>query len=216
MEAFLKMKKYEGREMVNRSRFIEYVKKMPEDEKQELYERVDELIYQNREFCDKRNHQHLCNIFTSIALYKFLQKKGFSEEEAYDTTAETMYAYMRTRKEKFEKMAGYPIFWRLIRWIVPVGFKYGSGAGWRYTWHKDEDENVLRFECNECIYQKIFRKHNFVKLGPMFCKNDVIVYGELPGIDFQITGTLCQGHDRCDFCFIRHPAGEAFTRSKSR
>ena len=151
-----------------------------------------------------------------MSLYTLLQDKGISEEEAFSTVAETMYAYMRTQKEKFEKIARYSFFWPVIKWFVPIGFRYGSGAGWRYTWHKEDDKSVLRFECNECIYQKIFRKYDLVKLGPMFCKNDILVYGELEGIDFQRTGTLCQGYDKCDFCFVRHPKGEAFTRSKSQ
>ena len=210
------MRKYQGTDMVNRSRFTAYTDKMDDSDRRKLYDMVDVLIDENREFCDRNNHQHLCNIFTGMSLYRLLQDKGISEEEAFSTVAETMYAYMRTQKEKFEKIARYSFFWPVIKWFVPIGFRYGSGAGWRYTWHKEDDKSVLRFECNECIYQKIFRKYDLVKLGPMFCKNDILVYGELEGIDFQRTGTLCQGYDKCDFCFVRHPKGEAFTRSKSQ
>lgn len=68
------MRKYEGREMVTRSRFIEHVRKMSSEDRERLYVRVDQLISENPEFCDQRNHQHLCNIFTAMALYELLQK----------------------------------------------------------------------------------------------------------------------------------------------
>jgi transcription-repair coupling factor (superfamily II helicase) len=53
------------------------------------------------------------------------------------------------------------------------------------------------------------------RFGPMFCHADVINYGNLPYTDFIRTQTLCQGGDKCDFCFIRHAKGEDWERTKS-
>ena len=39
--------------------------------------------------------------------------------------------------------------------------------------------------------------------------------GNLHNIDFIRTQTLCQGGEKCDFCFVRHRKGEAWERSKS-
>ena len=44
---------------------------------------------------------------------------------------------------------------------------------------------------------------------------DIINYGNLHNIDFIRTQTLCQGGEKCDFCFVRHRKGEAWERSKS-
>ena len=75
------MRKYQGTDMVNRSRFTAYTNNMDESDRRKLYDMVDILIKENREFCDRNNHQHLCNIFTSMSLYRLLQDKGISEEE---------------------------------------------------------------------------------------------------------------------------------------
>ena len=49
----------------------------------------------------------------------------------------------------------------------------------------------------------------------MFCHSDIINYGNLHNIDFIRTQTLCQGGEKCDFCFVRHRKGEAWERSES-
>ena len=38
----------------------------------------------------------------------------------------------------------------------------------------------------------------------MFCRSDIINYGNLHDIDFICTKTLCQGGDCCDFRFVKH------------
>ena len=75
----------------------------------------------------------------------------------------------------------------------------------------------FRFECNECIYEKILRSRGLLKLGAMCCRADVINYGALPYTDFIRTETLCQGGKLCDFRFVRHEtdAGNGWERSKS-
>ncbi len=88
---------------------------------------------------------------------------------------------------------------------------------WRYVWHEDTDgPNEFRFECVECLYKHIFTHYGVIdRFGPMFCHADVINYGNLPYTDFIRTQTLCQGGDKCDFCFIRHAKGEDWERTKS-
>jgi hypothetical protein len=49
----------------------------------------------------------------------------------------------------------------------------------------------------------------------MFCHSDIINYGNLPYTDFIRTQTLCQGGDKCDFCFIRHAKSGVWERTKS-
>ncbi len=102
--------------------------------------------------------------------------------------------------------------------IVPFGFKHKSGTGWRYTWHNDTDgKKEFRFECNECIYEKILGRRNLLKLGTMCCRADIINYGELHFTDFIRTKTLCRGGDCCDFYFVRHDtdAGDGWQRTNS-
>ncbi len=210
------MKKYEGRKMLFDSRFVELAKTLTGEEQNAAVNRIDAYVAENLEYCDKGNRQHLCNIFSSMALYQTLLQRPIAAEEAEDIVFQTMYAYMQTQRVRFQKLARKNWFWFLIKKIVPLGFKMGSGHGWEYTWHKKgEPKNVFRFECNKCIYQQIFHKYGFERFGPKFCHNDIIVYGELPRTDFIRTNTICRGGDRCDFKFVRYKKGEDFERTES-
>lgn len=116
-----------------------------------------------------------------------------------------------------QKMARKKFFLPLMKKLVPIGFKKGSGFGWRYTWHRDDPKDEFRFECNECIYEKILGRRGLMKLGAMCCHADIINYGNLPFTDFIRTQTLCQGGEQCNFRFVRHDtdAGDGWERTRS-
>ena len=82
-------------------------------------------------------------------------------------------------------MSKLPFFLPLMKRIIPLRFKYGSGKGWRYAWFKDDLADRYHFECNECLYQYEFGKRGLLeRFGPMFCRSDIINYGNLHNIDF--------------------------------
>ena len=66
----------------------------------------------------------------------------------------------------------------------------------------------------EGVVSKI-RPSPYVQATFPICPSDIINYGNLHNIDFIRTQTLCQGSEKCDFCFVRHRKGEAWERSKS-
>ncbi len=209
-------KEYKGIVMIKHSRFIHYLETRDEEFNNKVADKIDKYLSENKEYLDKGNYIHLTNIFTSMSLYYTLKEEGKSEEEAIDITFNTMYKFMEAQRDKFQKLATKGWFWTLIKKIVPIGFKKGSGYGWRYTWYKKGmPKNEFKFECNECIYQKIFKKYDLVDFGPRFCYNDVIVYGNLPRTDFIRTKTLCRGGDFCDFKFVRYKKDEEFKRTES-
>ena len=209
------MKEYDPVKMVSISRYQNYFPTLSEEIRQDVYARMNELIEEEKEYCDKGNYSHMSQILTSIALYEGLQKHGKSEEEAYRIVSEEMWKFLDP--SAMQKLARKSFFLPLMKKIVPLGFKMGSGHGWRYTWHKDDPKNEFHFECNECIYHKILGRRNMLKLGAMCCHADIINYGNLPYTDFIRTQTLCQGGDLCDFRFVRHKtdAGEGWERSRS-
>ncbi len=209
------MKKYRPETMVAHSRYRRFFPKLPEDIRQEVYQRMNELIAEEKDYCDRGNYSHMSQIITSIALYEVLQKRGKSEQEAYDIVSQEMWNYLDP--SGMQKLAKKSFFLPLMRKIVPLGFRLGSGKGWRYTWHSDDPDDEFHFECNECIYHKILGRRNLLKLGARCCQADVINYGNLPYTDFIRTRTLCRGGDLCDFRFIRHStdAGEGWQRSAS-
>ena len=209
------MKKYEPQKMVSISRYQRYFPTLSRKSQEEVYARMRELLQEEKQYCDKRNYSHMAQILTSIALYEVLQKQGKSEEEAYRIVSEEMWKFLNPTG--MQKLAKKNFFLPLMKKIVPVGFRKGSGYGWRYTWHKDDPKDEFHFECNECIYAKILGRRNLMKLGAMCCHADIINYGNLPYTDFIRTKTLCQGGDVCNFKFIRHQtnAGDGWERTKS-
>ncbi|MCR4632758.1 MAG: L-2-amino-thiazoline-4-carboxylic acid hydrolase [Erysipelotrichaceae bacterium] len=208
-------KEYRAEKLIAVSRYRNYFPTLEEDLKQDILARMRELLQEEKEYCDEGNYRHMAQILTSIALYEVLQRHGRSEEEAYAIVSQKMWDFLDPGPMK--KMAKLPFFLPLMKKIVPFGFKKGSGKGWRYTWHEKDPEDEFHFECNECIYEKILRPREMLKLGAMCCHADIINYGDLPYTDFRRTQTLCQGGDLCDFCFIRHKtdAGKGWTRFKS-
>ncbi len=208
--------KYVSGKMIKQSRHIDYFHTLDENMQREILERIDELVLEEAEYCDKGNYKHLCNMLSLLAIYEVLQRHGTPEEEAFRIVGEEMFKFLQPSKEKFQKMSRKGWFWAVIKKIVPIGFKKGSGTGWRYTWFKDRPRNEFRFETNECIYAKILGKRGLSKLGPLFCQCDVLNYGELDSIDFRRTKTLCYGDEKCDFLFVKYPKGQEFERTKSK
>ncbi len=206
---------YTPEKLVAISRYQNYFPALPAGVQGDTYARMRELLEEEKAYCDKGNFKHMAQIITSIALYETLQKHGKSEEEAFKAVSGEMWKFLDP--SGMQKLAKRSFFLPLMKKIVPFGFKKGSGAGWRYTWHKDGPKNEFCFECNECIYAKILGRRGLMKLGAMCCHADIINYGNLPYTDFIRTETLCQGGKLCDFRFVRHEtdAGNGWERSKS-
>lgn len=209
------MKQYTPEKLVGISRYRRYVPTLPVEMQSDIHARIQELIEEEKRYCDQGNYKHMAQIFTSIAVYQTLQKHGKSEEEAYKITSEEMWKALTPKA--YQKMARLPFFLPLMKKILPFGFRHGSGTGWHYEWHPDDPKDRFHFECRECVYRHIFEEQGLMKLGAMFCHSDIINYGELPYTDFRRTKTLCQGGDCCDFDFVRHrtDAGDGWERSKS-
>lgn len=77
-----------------------------------------------------------------------------------------------------------------------------------------EQQGVLS-KMAELIEEEFGKRNLLGRFGRMFCHSDIINYGNLHDIDFQRTQTLCQGGQKCDFCFVRHRKGEVWKRTES-
>ncbi len=208
--------RYDSKSLVKASRFVEWFPLHDETFKSEVYNRIDELVMAEAEYCDKGNYKHLANIFTALAVYWTLRRHGATEEEAYNTVSSVVWEYVEKHMAPdYRKISKAGFFFPLIRKMLPTMFAKGSGYGWKYTWHPEEQKHRLRFECNSCIYAQILPKYGAPKLGGIFCHCDILNYGELYDIDFIRTETLCQTGNDCNFLFVKHPREETFTRTKS-
>jgi len=209
------MKKYIPEKLAAISRYQNYFPTLDKGIQEEIYQRMSELIEEEKEYCDQGNYKHMAQILTSIAMYEVLQRHGKSEEEAYRIVSEEMWKFLDP--SSMQKLARYSFFLPLMKKIVPFGFQKGSGSGWQYVWHNDDPEDRFSFECKQCIYAQILGKRKLLKLGSMCCHADIINYGNLPYTDFIRTKTLCQGGDCCDFLFVRHKedAGKTWQHTDS-
>lgn len=210
------MKSYTAMKLVKHSRFTEYWKSLDEEVRKNILSRITDLVKQEKQYCDKGNYRHLSNLFTALALYEELQKQGLSEAESYQEVGQAMWRHEEIfTKPRMVRFSGYGFFLPFMKKFLPLMFAKGSGYGWKYTWHRDDPKDLMRFECNSCIYAQILPKYGAARLGSIFCHTDVINYGELQYIDFIRTQTLCQTGKDCDFRFVRYAKGKKFTRTKS-
>ena len=154
------MKPYKSNALVKISRYQNYFPTLSTAIQQDIYQRMSELLEEEKAYCDKGNYEHIAQIVTSIAIYEVLQRHGKSEEEAYKTVSEEMWKFLDP--SGMQKLAKKSFFLPLMKKIVPIGFRKKSGVGWRYTWHKDDPKDVFHFECNECIYAQIFGRRGLM------------------------------------------------------
>ena len=103
--------------MIAISRYRKFIPNLSEDIKQDIYARMQELIEEEKKYCDQGNYKHIAQIFTSIALYQTLQKHGKSEEEAYRITSEEMWKALTPKS--YQKMARLPFFLPMMKKILP-------------------------------------------------------------------------------------------------
>ena len=139
------MKSYEPEKMTAVSRYRNYFQKLPGEIREEVHTRISELIEEEKAYCDKGNYKHMAQILTSLALYEVLQKHGKTEEEAYRTVSQEMWDFLDP--SGMQKLAERSFFLPLMKKIVPLGFRMGSGTGWQYTWHRDDSKDEFHFEC---------------------------------------------------------------------
>jgi len=75
---------------------------------------------------------------------------------------------------------------------------FGESAGFERKMHACTS-SYLRMDILSCPYLRHATAAGTPEIAPLFCANDEYVYGDLPGIAFNRTGTLANGADRCDF-----------------
>ncbi len=209
------MKKYQPKKMIADSRYCRYFGTLSPQLQADTLQRMESLLKDEAQWCDKGNYGHMCNILATLALDEVLQATGIAPDEVQQTLSSNMWAALKP--EGMQKLAKLSFFMPLMKKVVPLGFSKMSGIGWHYVWHLDTDgPQEFHFECTECLYKHIFSRRGVLeRFGPMFCHSDIINYGSLPHTDFIRTQTLCQGGEKCDFCFIRHSKNELWQRTKS-
>lgn len=209
------MKKDNPLRMINAGRYKTCFAELSHEMQADVLVRMERLIEENRQWYDRGNYGHLCNILPTLAIDEALQAVGKTPEESLDILSRYMWGALKP--EGMQRLAEKRFFMPLMKVVVPLGFRMKSGKGWHYVWQKDTDgPDEFHFECTECLYKHIFSHYGVLeRFGPMFCHSDIINYGNLPHTDFIRMQTLCQGGDLCDFRFVRHSRDEHWQRTES-
>ena len=76
---------------------------------------------------------------------------------------------------------------------------FASGNGFQNVFYPKK-KGEYRMDVISCPYCRTFAELGCPELTKIFCENDERIYGRLPGLKFERTGTLGKGAERCDFC----------------
>lgn len=144
-------KEYQPLNMIMNGRYAVLYGKLAPAIQKEVLSRMAGLIEEERDYEDKGNYGHFCNILPTIAIDDVLQRNGKSPEEAFELISTHMWAALNP--EGFQKLSKLPFFLSVMRKIIPLGFKYGSGKGWKYVWHPEDPKEYYHFETLECLYR---------------------------------------------------------------
>ena len=144
-------------------------------------------------------------IFPSAAIY-LTAKDYMTEQQAYAVIEQAAIVSTTRYGEMFANMMKLPFMRDLfIRvWDPMTKKKFGKDSGFQNRFYP-EKKGEYRMDILACPYCRYFTELGCFELTKIFCENDERVYGNLPGLAFERTGTLGKGAECCDFCIRKVP-----------
>ena len=139
-------------------------------------------------------------ILPSAAIYLTV-KEAVGPEKAYRIIEDAAVRGCAEIEKKLQKLMKLPGMRRLFikAWDPLTKKLFSSGNGFQNVFYaKKKDE--YRMDVTSCPYCRTFAELGCPELTKIFCENDERIYGRLPGLKFERTGTLGKGAERCDFC----------------
>lgn len=86
------MKKYIPIKMIRAGRYKVCFDGLEPEVQTDVLRRMETLITENAEWCDRGNYGHLCNILPTIAIDEALQAHGKTADEAFELISSHMWA----------------------------------------------------------------------------------------------------------------------------
>ena len=162
--------------------------------------RLDGLLARYRAL-PKGVHIHTdSRILPSAAIYLTV-KEAVGPERAYriiEDAAVRGCAKIEKKLQRLMKLPGMPSLF-LKAWDPLTKKLFASGNGFQNVFYPKK-KGEYRMDVISCPYCRTFTELGCPELTKIFCENDERIYGRLPGLRFERTGTLGKGAERCDFC----------------
>ncbi len=160
-----------------------------------IYERYSDLSEGERSHTDTK-------IFPSAAVY-LTAKEFMSDEEAYSVIENTAVRICAKAQGFIRGMMKIPFMPSLFikMWDPMTRNNFGTKCGFENVFYPKE-KGAYRMDIVACPYNRYFTELGCPEITKIFCENDERMYGDLPGLVFERTGTLGKGAEKCDF-FIR-------------
>ncbi len=146
-------------------------------------------------------HMHTdSRILPSAAIYLTV-KDVIGIDNAYRVIENAAVQKCRSIEKKLRKLMKLPGMQSLFlkAWDPMTKKLFGSGNGFQNVFYPKK-KGEYRMDVTACPYCRYFTELGCPELTKIFCENDERIYGNLPGLAFERTGTLGKGADRCDFC----------------
>ena len=162
-------------------------------------EKLDEIMKQYDTLpAGVQTHTHN-KIFPSAAIY-LTAKEALGEKEAFAVVEGGAIKNCEGIAKKLAtlmKIPGFPgLFVKL--WNPLTKKIFGPNNGFENTFYPKK-KGEYRMDVNSCPYCQYFTELGCPELTRIYCENDIRVYGDLPHLKFERTGTLGTGAERCDF-----------------
>ncbi len=146
-------------------------------------------------------HMHTdSRILPSAAIY-LTAKEAVGPEKAYRIIEDAAVRGCAEIEKKLQKLMKLPGMWELFlkAWDPLTKKLFASGNGFQNVFYPKK-RGEYRMDVISCPYCRTFTELGCPELTKIFCENDERIYGRLPGLKFERTGTLGKGAERCDFC----------------
>lgn len=182
----------------------EIEKLLPEGQADALWQKATEklafLLAQHADLPKGVRFHTDTRIFPSAAIY-LTAKESLGEKAAFAVIENAAVALTDSTGKKLAKLMRLPGMRSLfIRIWNPLTRKiFGPDNGFRNAFYPRK-KGEYRMDVLACPYCRYFMELGCPELTKIYCENDERVYGNLPGIAFERTGTLGEGAQRCDFC----------------
>ncbi len=193
-------------QIMNKKGFIraEIERQMPREQADMLWRKATEkLAAIMARYADlpkgMRPHTDM-RIFPSAAIY-LTAKERLGEQAAFGIIEDAAVEMTDRYGKKLAGLMRLPgmrsLFIRI--WDPLTRRIFGPDNGFRNVFYPKK-KGEYRMDILACPYCRYFTELGCPELTRVFCENDNRMYGNLPDIVFERTGTLGKGADRCDFC----------------